>query len=121
MGNIDKCFVIWEDTIKTKRKFIIGHIEKTKDKFYFKYCGEVDEAIKNGFNLLKPFDDKNKIYKCDWLFPIFSCRLPDKKRPDINKILHKYNLENYDEFELLVKSGAKLPIDSLSFEEITNN
>lgn len=36
----------------------------------------------------------------------------------INKILYKYNLETYDEFELLIKSKAILPIDSLNFEEI---
>ncbi len=68
--------------------------------------------------MLKPFDDKNKIYKSDILFPIFSSRLPDSKRKDINKILDKYNLDKYDEFDLLVKSKGKLPIDSLSFVEI---
>lgn len=118
METTNKAFVIWQDTITTKRKFIIGFIEKNKEEFSFRYYGEIDEALEKGFSLLKPFDDKNKIYKSDILFPIFSSRLPDSKRKDINKILDKYNLDKYNEFDLLVKSKGKLPIDSLSFVEI---
>ncbi|MBU3181659.1 hypothetical protein [Clostridium psychrophilum] len=44
------------------------------------------------------------------MFPAFSSRLPDKRRKDVKEILAKY-----DAFELLKKSGGKLPIDSLKF------
>jgi hypothetical protein len=57
----------------------------------------------------------DKKYKRDILFPTFSSRLPDKKRRDIDEILKKYKLDEYDEYKLLKKSGARLPIDNLKF------
>ncbi|MCB2298617.1 hypothetical protein [Clostridium tagluense] len=51
------------------------------------------------------------------MFPAFSSRLPDKRRKDVKEILAKYKLEKYDSFELLKKSGGKLPIDCLEFIE----
>ena len=44
------------------------------------------------------------------LFPVFASCLPDRKRKDIDKILQKYGLKEFDEYELLKKSGARLPI-----------
>ena len=41
--------------------------------------------------------------------------MPDPKRRDINDILQEYGLKAYDEFELLKRSGARLPIDSYEF------
>lgn len=121
MGISNKAYVIWQDTIDTRRKFIVGLLEKDINKFYFKYFGEVEEALKKGFKLFKPFQDIEKIYHNQILFPIFSTRLPDKKRKDINLILEKYSLKEYDEFNLLVKLGGKQPIDSLSFAEVIDN
>ncbi len=58
---------------------------------------------------------EEKVYESDVLFPVFASRLPDRKRRDINKILEKYGLVEFDEFELLRKSEARLPIDTYSF------
>lgn len=41
--------------------------------------------------------------------------MPDRKRRGIEKILSKYDLQEYDEFKLLKRSGARLPIDTLEF------
>ena len=49
------------------------------------------------------FPDLSKTYYNDILFPAFSSRLPDKNRVDIVDILKKYDLEEYDEYELLKK------------------
>ena len=38
-----------------------------------------------------------------------------ERRKDVKEILAKYKLEKYDAFELLKKSGGKLPTDSLEF------
>ena len=45
--------------------------------------------------------------------------MPDKRRKDVKEILTKYKLDKYDAFELLRKSGGKLPTDSL--EKDSNN
>ena len=61
------------------------------------------------------FKETNRVYKSAELFPAFSSRLPDRKRKDIDKILERYGLDTYDAYELLKRSGAKLPIDNLQF------
>ncbi len=113
----DYIYLIWKEP-STKRNYIVGQLSKNR-QYEFSYGHEVAEAIKKGFELLIPFDDINKVYKSDTLFPIFSSRLPDKKRRGIEKILSKYGLQRYDEYKLLKRSGARLPIDSLEFIDPT--
>lgn len=109
----DYIYLVWKDT-QTRRQFIVGELSKN-GKFEFKYVDEVQEAIKNGFKPLISFEDLDKIYYSDILFPVFSSRLPDRKRRDIQKILEKYELSSFDDYKLLKRSGAKLPIDNLKF------
>lgn len=109
----DYLYLIWKDPI-SRRNYIVGQLSKNK-QYEFSYGHEVDKAIEEGFELLIPFDDINKVYKSDTLFPTFSSRLPDSKRKGIEKILAKYDLTEFDEYKLLKRSGARLPIDSLEF------
>ena len=110
----DYLYLIWKD-YKTRQKYIIGELSKN-GKYEFKYrINDVDNAIKNGFEPLIAFANINEVYESYDMFPAFSSRLPDKRRKDVKEILAKYELEKYDAFELLKKSGGKLPIDSLEF------
>ncbi|KAF1085004.1 HIRAN domain protein [Sporotomaculum syntrophicum] len=109
----DFIYLIWKEP-GTRRNYIVGQLSKNS-QYEFSYGHEVKEAIQKGFELLIPFEDINKVYKSDTLFPAFTSRLPDKKRRGIEKILSKYGLQEYDEYKLLKKSGAKLPIDNLEF------
>lgn len=109
----DYIYLVWKEP-KSRRQYIIGQLSKN-GQFEFNYGFEINDAIEKGFSLLIAFKDINKVYKSDMLFPVFSSRLPDKKRNDINKILCKYGMEEYDDYKLLKRSGAKLPIDNLEF------
>jgi hypothetical protein len=109
----DYIYLIWKDQ-KNHRQYTVGELSK-KGQYEFKYGFEVKEAVKAGFELLIAFEDINKSYYSDILFPTFSSRLPDKKRRGIEKILAKYDLIEFDEYELLKRSGARLPIDDLQF------
>lgn len=109
----DYIYLIWKEP-KTRQNYIVGQLSKNR-RYEFSYGHDVEEATKKGFELLIPFDNINKVYKSDTLFPTFSSRLPDKKRRDIKKILSKYGLREYDEYKLLKRSGARLPIDNLLF------
>jgi hypothetical protein len=109
----DYIYLVWKD-IKTRRQYIVGQLSKN-EQFEFSYGFEVNKAIENGFKLLISFEQIDKVYKSDILFPVFSSRLPDMKRKGIEKILFKYGLDQYDDFKLLKRSGAKLPIDNLEF------
>ena len=107
-------YVIWKSPQK-RRNYVVGEIERNGG-YSFKYGADLEEAKEEGFQLFLPFQEEEKIYLSKMLFPIFSTRLPDKKRPDIEKILRKYDLKEYDDFELL-KCGAELPTDDLKFVE----
>ncbi len=109
----DYLYLIWKEPI-SRRNYIVAQLSKNS-QYEFCYGHEIDEAIEKGFELLIPFDNINKVYKSDTLFPTFSSRLPDSKRRGIEKILAKYGLEEFDEYMLLKRSGARLPIDSLEF------
>ncbi len=113
MDGKDYIYLVWKEP-NTRQNYIVGQLSKNS-QYEFSYGHEVEEATKKGFELLIPFDDINKVYKSDTLFPTFSSRLPDKKRRGIEKILSKYGLQNYDEYTLLKRSGARLPIDGLEF------
>lgn len=109
----DYLYLIWKSE-KSRRQYIVGQLIKN-GQFEFQYCGEVEQAIADGFTTLLCFPDLKQTYKNSKLFSIFSSRLPDKKRKDIQVILKKYGLEEYDEYMLLKRSGARLPIDHLEF------
>lgn len=109
----DYLYLIWKEPI-SRRNYIVGQLSKNS-QYEFSYGHEVELAIKEGFELLIPFDEIDKVYKSDTMFPTFSSRLPDSKRRGIERILAKYDLKEFDEYKLLKRSGARLPIDSLEF------
>ena len=98
----------------TRQQYVVGVLSRNGG-YEFKYGEEVKKAIEAGFEPLIAFSDLRQTYRKKELFPAFSSRLPDRKRRDINRILQKYKLEEYDPYELLKKSGGKLPIDNLCF------
>lgn len=84
--------------------------------FYFKYIVEnLKDAQEHGFSLLISFPQINATYEYHWLFALFSTRLPDSSRPEIKKILATYGMTEYGEFELLKRSGEKLPTNNYEF------
>ena len=109
----DYLYLIWKCE-ETRRQYIVGQLTRN-GQYEFNYCEEIEEALKAGFKTLISFEDLNQIYTSKELFPVFSSRLPDRKRKDIDKILEKYGLQEYDSYQLLKRSGAKLPIDNIQF------
>lgn len=111
----DIVYLVWTNK-ESKKSYKVAELYKENDKFYFKYILEnVKEAEKDGFTLLIAFPQINALYDNPQLFAVFSSRLPEATRPDINEILTTYGMTEYDEFELLKRSGAKLPIDNYEF------
>lgn len=109
----DYLYLIWKSE-QTRNQYIIGQLTKN-GQYEFQYSEEVQSAIADGFKPLLCFPDLDKVYKDDRLFSIFTSRLPDRKRKNIQAILDKYGLEEYDDYMLLKRSGARLPIDNLEF------
>lgn len=113
-NNRDYIYLVWKD-YKTRHRYIVGELSRN-GKYEFEYRDEdVNKAIEKGFEPLIAFPNINEVYESYDIFPAFSSRLPDKRRRDVKEILAKYKLLKYDAFELLKKSGGKLPTDSLEF------
>lgn len=111
----DLVYLVWTD-VKTGDKYKVAELYKQDNKFYFKYILEnVKEAQGKGFKLLVAFPQINALYDSPRLFANFAARLPEPTRPEIKEILETYGMTEYDEFELLKRSGAKLPIDDYEF------
>ena len=108
----DYLLLIWKDP-ETRRNYTVGKLTRG-DCFTFQYYDEAENAEEAGWKLLGAFPTYQE-YRSNTMFPVFSSRLPDKKRRDIQNILEKYGLMEYDEFELLRRSGARLPIDTYEF------
>ncbi len=108
----DFLYVIWKNP-KSRKNYTVGKLTKS-DGYLFEYSNEYKDAQQNGWELIKAFPEV-KEYHSKELFPFFSSRLPDKKRRNIKEILKRYNLEEYDGYELLKKSGGRLPIDTYEF------
>ncbi|MEE0712985.1 MAG: HIRAN domain-containing protein [Blautia sp.] len=109
----DYLYLIWKSE-KSRKQYIIGELTKN-GQYEFQYGEEVKDAIADGFKPLLCFPKLDKVYKDNKLFSIFASRLPDRKRKNIHAILEKYGLEEYDDYTLLKRSGARLPIDNLEF------
>lgn len=110
MSNI--LYLKWKNPM-SRRNYIVGKLTRG-NQYEFQYCGDYDQAKKDGYLELKAFPT-DTVYTSKKLFPTFSSRLPDPKRRDIDKILQKYGMDQFDDFELLRKGGAKLPIDTYEF------
>lgn len=111
----DIIWVYWKDP-ESHQRFKVGQISKNGN-FTFEYVPNLKEMEEKGFKPFFPFLNSDEKYQSKELFPTFTSRLADRKRKDINVILDKYGLKEYDSFELLKKSGGRLPIDTLEFIE----
>ncbi|MEF9953671.1 MAG: HIRAN domain-containing protein [Clostridium sp.] len=109
----DYLYLIWKSE-KSRQQYIIGQLTKN-GQYEFQYCEEIKDAIADGFTPLLCFPKLDELYTSEKLFSIFTSRLPDRKRKNIHEILKKYGLTEFDEYMLLKRSGARLPIDSLEF------
>ena len=102
--------------VNTSNKYQVVELYKQENTFYFKYIlDNVKEAQKAGFKLLVAFPQINALYDNPKLFANFAARLPEPTRPEIKEILATYGMTEYDDFELLKRSGAKLPTDDYEF------
>jgi hypothetical protein len=98
--------------------FRVGELHRRSGKYYFKYeINEVKRAEKCGFELLKFLPIADSEYFREELFRTFMERIPSKSQKGIDELLKKYDIGEYDEFELLKKTGGKSDTDRFEFIE----
>ena len=107
-------YLIWKNP-SSHTNHVVGMLTKGHE-YSFEYTSDFLAEVKNKrLELLHAFPEPEHKYESKELFPTFASRLPDRKRKDIDLILNKYGLKEFDEFELLRRGGGRLPIDTYSF------
>ena len=107
-------WMIWKND--QGQPFKVGELSKGTEKYYFEYdIDGVKRAEEYGLSLLPYFPIVDAKYFREELFYSFSNHLPAHGKSDITSVLKKYNIKEYDEFELLKKSGFKTTTDSFEF------
>lgn len=105
---MEKLFdVLWKE-------ILIGDVSKNHNKYIFKYNREgVEKASQIGFEYIVGFKNIDQEYISEELFPVFTSRIPPRNRHDIDKILNKLELSEYDEIELLKRTNGKCFTDEI--------
>lgn len=112
----EKLLLIWKEP-KERRRYIIGTLEYANSKYTFEYINpELNDAREHNFTFFPGFDELNKKYESEQLFPNIETRLPNKNRPDYLDILNNYNLElNSSKMEILKRTRGRLLTDNFEF------
>ena len=97
-------------TDKEGNKVLIGELAKNSNEYIFRYTPERTDKPE-GFIKVPTFKDIGRVYKSDNLFLFFANRLFDKSRPDLPQLLRQYGLSDYNEWELLKATRARLMTD----------
>ncbi|HCC06714.1 MAG TPA: hypothetical protein DEP72_00915 [Clostridiales bacterium] len=96
---------------------MIGKLWNQDNTYKFKYnLEELENARKDGFDILKPFLDDKKLYSSDKMFEFFANRIPDKGRMDI---YNAYGINTYNPIEYLKITKGKLATDNISLEVVS--
>ena len=108
-------WLIWKDP-ESRRRYKIGNLIYD-NKYTFKYVNpELNDATLVGFKYFPGFEDINKIYVSEDLFPNIETRLPNPGRPDYLSVLNSYNLEkDSSKLEILKATKGRLLTDNYEF------
>ena len=108
--------LIWEDN--NKNKYVLGTLYKDDNYYYFEKNNEgIQEALNHGCFGIGSMDLSKDIQKSETLFPFFQNRIPSIENIDIKDVLKSYNLEEYDEYELLKRTHGALLTDKYYLED----
>lgn len=98
--------------------FDLGILEKIGDEYVFKIDEEgLGQAIKKGCLGIGNFDLRQREYHSKELFSFFKNRIIDENEMNVKELLERYEIEKYDEMQLLKATKARLATDNYFMEE----
>ena len=108
--------LFWNDI--NNNKYLLGILYKKEGMYYF----EINEdglkiALRHGCFGIGKINILEKTNKSEELFDFFKNRIPSKDNPDIDKFLSSIGLDDYDEYEILKRTGTRLLTDRYYLED----
>lgn len=108
-------FLKWK---KNENVFTLGKLSKNENKYFFEINKDgFKNAVLNGCIGIPGFALGQTSFESDELFKFFKNRIVSADAENIEGILEKYNLDKYDDMELLKATKAKLNTDHYFVEE----
>ena len=108
-------FLKWK---KGEEIFTLGKLSKNENKYFFEINKEgFKNAVLNGCIGIPGFELGKTSFESDELFKFFRNRIVSKEAKNIDEVISKYNLSEYDDMQLLKATKAKLHGDNYFVEE----
>ena len=99
--------------------YVLGKLYKKENNYHFDIDEEgLKKATHNGCFGIGEFNLLDNSYVNEELFDFFKRRIPKKDSSNIEEIMREFNIEQYDEMELLKRTKGKLNSDRYYLEEI---
>ena len=94
-----------EQTFSLKLKDIeVGELNCKNGQWIFYYSDEF-KSLSNNYFPIVGFNDLNKVYKSDTLWPFFLVRIPGLRQPHVRKLIDKEGIDIKNEAQLLSRFG----------------
>jgi HipA-like protein len=89
----------------SRTEVAVGHLTYDGSEWTFSY--DDDYRTRRDLRPLEGFDDVSKTYRSSHLFPFFAVRIPDRQRPDIERLLRAKQISDPDAVDLLRAFGER--------------
>jgi len=111
-----KLELLWS---KNGEEFILGVLEKENEEYVFKLDETgLKSAVRKGCVGIGNFDLMRLEYRSKELFPFFQNRIPSRNNINIQEILKEFNMNEYDEMQLLKYTEAEKATDNYYMKEV---
>ena len=108
--------LFWNDV--ENNKYYLGDLKKEENEYIFIINEEgLKMALKHGCFGIGNIDITKHENRSNELFDFFKNRIPKRDDEEIEVFLQIIGLEEYDEYEILKRTKAKLPTDRYYLEE----
>lgn len=107
-------FLYWKDIEGNTYK--IGALLKEEKYIFILNKAEYKKALENGCAGIGNLSIGNQ--ESEILFQFFRERIPNRNSPRLKKVLEMFNMEEYDEMELLKRSKGKVVTDRFFLETV---
>lgn len=109
--------VLWQHPV-TRAIKVVGRLQFDGRTYTFGYTNSAEESFDNGFRGLPGLRARDRIYRADSLFKVFSQRTLDPARSDFTRHLEQLGLDEASTpLEQIVRSGGRRAADTIQLLE----
>ena len=98
--------------------YLLGTLYKENEYYYFEIVEDgLSNALRHGCFGIGSINISQRVNKSKELFDFFKNRIPKEDSANINEFLSSIGLKEYDQVEILKRTGARVITDRYYLEE----